>query len=549
MGADRTWAHRLIQKSIFLKASDEAKYRISPGEGVKTLVSGYIVFMTHDGYIRQDAVFARQIRQRAGIGSIAVVHGRRNYLMAERQEAFDRIVDLVQGFDPSHADHSLARNLSRLAEIERRTGEATIMQDVFQDRWLLGRFDLAYIVAYLAHAADVLESVLSGDVRAVIGEMTMAVYRLARRLAQDRAPYLFPIGARFFPRFYFEDSLYMEWHRCRAAYRHFMQNGIPSELRAEVEPVLNDIVERQATPAMFVHLKPNPGAGSEPIRTKLRWERLEKNLSYWRYDFPETAHNPRVLASAWEMLPHSKLLRWANERRVIRWFRSHAIDTFPADIQFCTYFMHYQPEYTVEGIGYPFADQRALIRTIAQSLPLGVWLLVKEQPFMLGLRPRSYYEQILSLPNVRLVSEKANSRDLIRNSKIVFTISGTAALEAMFYGVPAVLFGRVFHATFEGITLVRDLYSLSDVVHSLLKHGCQDNRRSALAALAAMYVSSYPGQLASLFSLESHLFHPENQVKLGAALQAELESRGLLAPSEQGLVLNGVTLQGGNSAY
>jgi hypothetical protein len=320
----------------------------------------------------------------------------------------------------------------------------------------------------------------------------------------------------------------MEWHRCRSIYKALMSNGIPSELLIEIEPIYDDIVKHCAAPAMFSHLKPHPGVGSEPISAKFSRKRLWRNVAYWRYDWLEAKRNPRVTLSAWSMTPLAKAIRWTKERKVIRWFRQHALARVPEDMRFCTYFLHYQPEYTVEGVGYPFADQVAVIRAIAQSLPVGVWLLVKEQPFMLGLRSQRFYEELLSMPNVRLASEAVNSRELILRSQIVFTISGTAALEAMFYGVPAVVFSHVFHSEFEGITPVYDLYTLSEVVRTLLTKGLTDNRKSALAALAAMYAASYPGELMSLTVSESGVLNEENISQLGNALIQELRWRKLL---------------------
>lgn len=147
---------------------------------------------------------------------------------------------------------------------------------------------------------------------------------------------------------------------------------------------------------------------------------------------------------------------------------------------------------------------------------------------MLGLRSQRFYEELLSMPNVRLASEAVNSRELILRSQIVFTISGTAALEAMFYGVPAVVFSHVFHSEFEGITPVYDLYTLSEVVRTLLTKGLTDNRKSALAALAAMYAASYPGELMSLTVSESGVLNEENISQLRNALIQELRWRKLL---------------------
>ena len=147
---------------------------------------------------------------------------------------------------------------------------------------------------------------------------------------------------------------------------------------------------------------------------------------------------------------------------------------------------------------------------------------------MTGRRPAAFYRSLLALPNVRLVRETVNSRELIKRSKCVFAISGTCALEALFLGVPAVLFSRVFHSGFDGITRVLDLYSLPDRMRDLLHEGPRDTRKSSLAALAAMYSESYPGKITSEIADEKHVYADSNIDAIGVALVRELSSRQLV---------------------
>ncbi len=488
-------------------------------------MSGYGVFMTHSELIRMDALFARGLRDRLGLGSVAVVHGKRDRAAAEAEQAFDRVVDVVERFEPTGAERRVAANLARLAELEREGGEATLYQDIYQDRWLLGRFDQPFLADYLAHGTGVLQEVLAGDVRLVMGEMTMALYRTARRLALGRAPFLYPMNARFFWRFYFEDDLELGWRRCCQTYAAFRRDGIPDGPRREAEAALAAIVEKQIPHAAFSVMRRFASAGAEPLHAKLQRQRIANHVAYWRQDFPERRRNPRIQMPPWEMSPLGMVTRWAREHRNLRFLRAHSLRNLPEEQAFCSYFLHYQPEYTVEGVGFPVVDQAALVRTIAQSLPVEMLLLVKEQPFMAGCRPEAFYRALLALPNVRLVAEDANSRELIRRSRCVFSISGTSALEALFFGIPAVLFSRVFHSGFDGITRVLDLYSLPDRVRKLLAQGPRDTRESSLAALAAMYTESYDGLLMTEIADPSLVLNEANAVALGTGLARELARR------------------------
>lgn len=488
-------------------------------------MSGHAVFMTHSGLITMDAVFARSIRRNRGVESVAVVHGEQDRVRAESEQAFTGVVDVVRGFDPSTAESRMAVNLARLAEIERAGGETTIHQDIYQDRWLLGRFDQAYIAAYLVHGLGVLEEVLAGDVRVVVGEMTMALYRTARRLAMGRAPFLYPLHARFFERFYFEDDLELRWRRCREVYAGYMKTGIPEGASRVAEATLAGILDKRAAHKGFAVARRYASPGAEPLHAKLRLGRVAGQVAYWSKGFLERRVNPRVLMSPWEMSPLGMATRWTGEKKNIRYLQAHALSVIPEEQHICSYLLHYQPEYTVEGLGFPVADQAVLIRSIAQSLPVDTLLLVKEQPFMLGRRPARFYQTLLALPNVRLVAGTVSSSELIARSRCVLSISGTCALEALFHGVPTILFSRVFHSEFEGITRVLDIYSLPDRLRDLLRGGQRDTRRSSVAALAAMYAESYPGVLMSEIADQKHIVTEQNSNRLGDALCREMQFR------------------------
>lgn len=495
-----------------------------------------LMLFSHSGLIRQDAIFARAVYRQDGLKSVVVVHGVRDALAAAKQEAFHEVVDVIANFEPRAQRSSYTRAVDHLKRLEHDLPGPPILQDILQDRWLQSKRSLDFTTKYLAHVASRLERLFADfEIVAMVGELTVAAYRLGRRYGRGRSPYLYPLPSRFYPRIYFEDGLFLEWTRCRELFRHFMSSGVPSELIDVAEPILDGILGRDAAPAMFDHLKAGLrlGVGAERISGKLSPQHLRDNVDYWHYDALEYRRNPLVLQTPWQMGPFHKAARWAAERNRASWYRKHTTSAPREKLRFCTFFLHYQPEYTVEGIAFPFSNQIALIRTIAHSLPIDMLLLVKEQPFMMGLRPISYYRELLGIPNVCLVAETENGRTLVRGSRIVFTLTGTAALEAMFFGIPAVVFGRVFHGDFDGITTVHDLYRLADVVRMLLERPRVANRTTSIAVLAAMHSASYPGQLTGTLTDESLVYSRENEERLGSALTCELESRGVIKGKSQ----------------
>lgn len=97
-----------------------------------------------------------------------------------------------------------------------------------------------------------------------------------------------------------------------------------------------------------------------------------------------------------------------------------------------------QPEYGINVLGTMWMNQIELVRTIAKSIPYDWYVYVKEHPGTLNdrLRPKNYYKDILSIPNIRFIDIKEDTSKLIEKSKAVFVISGTTGFEAILNNKP-----------------------------------------------------------------------------------------------------------------
>jgi hypothetical protein len=123
---------------------------------------------------------------------------------------------------------------------------------------------------------------------------------------------------------------------------------------------------------------------------------------------------------------------------------------------------------------------------------------------------------------VILVSDTINSYDLIRRSRIVLTLTGSAALEAMYEGIPVILFGDVFFDSFEGIYKIQSIKDMKSTVSAVLDNpssgACEE---AAISALAAMYAASYPGDVSLPHTIEE-MREPNNVALLADAVVKEL---------------------------
>jgi hypothetical protein len=120
-------------------------------------------------------------------------------------------------------------------------------------------------------------------------------------------------------------------------------------------------------------------------------------------------------------------------------------DVYEPEKSFVFYPLHYEPELSILLLSPYDADQVAIVRRLAQSVPAGTCVYVKEHPQMTPFRPRQYYKELKKSPNVRLLRPEISSFDIIRDSRLVAVITGSAGWEATLFGKPVITFGEVFY--------------------------------------------------------------------------------------------------------
>jgi hypothetical protein len=155
--------------------------------------------------------------------------------------------------------------------------------------------------------------------------------------------------------------------------------------------------------------------------------------------------------------------------------------------------MHAEPEVSLLVYGRPYLNQIEVIRAVADSLPAGTLLLVKEHPWMVGKRRTSYYRKLLEIPRVRLVNPRTDARALVERSKLVVVIAGSVALDAAILKIPAITLGEVpFNLLPSGmIRRNRDFSRLHEDIAELLTSPSHDER--ALEAYVAAVLESSAG--------------------------------------------------------
>jgi Capsule polysaccharide biosynthesis protein len=131
--------------------------------------------------------------------------------------------------------------------------------------------------------------------------------------------------------------------------------------------------------------------------------------------------------------------------------------------------LHVTDDYKIKRVIPHCIDQASLVEQVADALPAGYDLVLKEHPMSIGRNSVALLRRLRKRRNVRLVEPHANTHDLIRASAAVAVISSTVGLEALLYEKPVLTLGQPFYGGY-GITLDVDSFAeIREAVPALLR--------------------------------------------------------------------------------
>ncbi len=137
--------------------------------------------------------------------------------------------------------------------------------------------------------------------------------------------------------------------------------------------------------------------------------------------------------------------------------------------------LHYQPEMTSNPSGDIFVDQLLCVDVLASNLPKDYKIYVKEHPSQFFAhtaghtsRIKEFYDDLLRYKNVRLLPLDSNPFQLMKGSKAVATITGTAGWEAMVLKKPVIIFGLSWYENYEGVLKITN-HSSAKKINSFIE--------------------------------------------------------------------------------
>jgi capsule polysaccharide modification protein KpsS len=168
---------------------------------------------------------------------------------------------------------------------------------------------------------------------------------------------------------------------------------------------------------------------------------------------------------------------WVNllEKYRFSYMENHSLKELNISEPFIFFPLHVYPEGSFVLNAPYFTNQLEIIKHISKSIPINYTLVVKEHPVMSmrGWRELSFYDEIINLPNVKLLSSLIPSDEILKKMKLIITITSTAGLEAAFYGKPSIVLVDTMYDEIPSVIKLKKIDDLSSAIKESLNKKIQ----------------------------------------------------------------------------
>jgi hypothetical protein len=231
-----------------------------------------------------------------------------------------------------------------------------------------------------------------------------------------------------------------------------------------------------------------------------------------------------------DLRPHANIERYLKEqaraaasRRIYR-----AMDRGARP--FVYFPLHATADYKIRRVLPHCVDQASIIEQVADALPQGYDLVLKEHPLSIGRTPVSLLRRLSRRDNIRLVEPGMGSRELIERARAVVVISSTVGLEALLRVKPVLTLARPFYSGY-GFTLDVDSFrEIRTKVPGVLDF--RPERERIVRFVGAAMRSCYPGAPVGIDQSDA------NAVALAGSLDAVARHPGAAAARAAGEAAN-----------
>ena len=358
--------------------------------------------------------------------------------------------------------------LSELAKAE-RSGARTLAMNLLGDRFVNDKRDEKFLNQALFQFQSAKEFIKSNSIDIVFGEPTNRdVLMLALVCEYLTIDFLFPQDARLpHNHFFFQHGVSTSR----------IVKGSKANCSILAQDLINEFNSAPSAPKSYIVVSERLSPNSLFKKLKNRFlSILIKNHSLVHHSFVRKFKEYSLAILRTYYLSHF-----------------HGYDPVPEkDVRYAYYPLHVQPELSIDVLAPYHMNQAKLISDIAVSLPSDTKIVVKEHPNFIGQKSISFFRSLRKLPNVLVIDHKIKSFDLIKNAQMVFTVSGTAALEAALFSIPSVTFCDVY---FNKIPSVHHCHSITQLKKhiSTIQNGYEFPGKDNLEQIQVLLNDFYEG--------------------------------------------------------
>ena len=416
-------------------------------------------------------------------------------------------------------------NLERLCAYEQALGEPTLWNALVSDRRVISgplcavrqdyrlRFDHDRMLRILEEGLIVTEHLFDEVKPNVVFSfvcVTLGEY-LAYLVARQRGIRILNLRHTRIQNYVtFAPTVFEPSETIRTAYQLELKEQIEDEVTGEARAFIESVRDGNTRYEGVVSPSRKPPQARKNIPL---WRGLPKGLfaflhSEYDYYFGGDKHDNHLLDPLTTLL-YTRFINpwrasWVNHRLDAGYVRTSDLQS----LDYVFFPLQTEPEISLLVHSRSYLNQIEVVRNLAQNLPVGMQVVVKEHPWSVGKRPLSYYRKLLRIPNVRLADPGLSSAPLIEHARLVATIAGSIGFEAAVRQKPVIIWG---HTPYEMLpdTMVRRVaaleqlglavkgmltgysyneYALMSYVVATIRHSSRVNLYSGLLGREGVYV-------------------------------------------------------------
>jgi len=414
-----------------------------------------------------------------------------------------RCFDLYEGL-VSHA----VPDSAQIRALEHRYGIGNLHRLLIHEKLTQGQYDgdalLAKFSTYLARLDAILEDIRAG--------------RPGRELVvlQELGGFIAPLSLYFAARRHGATHVFFEPSFFKGRL-HYVVNGLGACHPAAVE------VPADTRAAVRAYLARSRAQRTPVIPVKDRHHFRDMGLAKV-FNAANAARLCRKLGYKWQGLRQEYEYPWHHIIRALRMLADRrrcaglyaSFDERNRAVPYVYFPFHVQLDYALTVRSPEYLDQIGLVRYLADMLPGGFRLYVKEHPASVGGFGYRALRDLLHVHcNVRVIHPAVNSYDIIENARLVVTINSKVGAEALMLGKQVVTLGDAFYSNSPLVRRVGRLGDIDSMIGAMLGQNSSPSPEDVEQFFGQVWEASRAGEL--------YVMEPENMRAFTDSLRVFLE--------------------------